>query len=103
MKLITEQIITSRLSQDERETHIFIEGDTTIMDSTIPRDFHKALKQSGEPISVTIYEDGTVCGMILKAPRKAVSIRNANPAQREISAEHKAKLAAALENYRKNK
>lgn len=102
MKHITEQIITSRLSQDERETHIFIEGDTAIMDSTIPRDFHKALKQNWEPISVTKYEDGTVCGMMLRAPRKAVSIRNANPVQREISAEHKAKLAAALKNYRKS-
>ena len=102
MKLITEQIITSRLSQDERETHIFIDGDTAIMDSTIPRDFHKALKQNWEPISVTKYEDGTVCGMMLKAPRKAGSIRNANPVQREISAEHKARLAAALENYRKS-
>lgn len=102
MKTITEQIITSRLSQDERETHIFIEGDTAIMDSTIPRDFHKALKQNWKPISVTKYEDGTVCGMILKAPRKAVNIRNANPVQRKISAEHKAKLTAALENYRKS-
>lgn len=102
MKHITEQIITSRLSQHERETHIFIEGDVAIMDSTIPRDFHKALKQNWEPISVTKYEDGTVCGMMLKAPRKAVSIRNANPVQRKISAEHKAKLAVALENYRKS-
>ena len=102
MKTITEQIITSRLSQDERETHIFIEGDTAIMDSTIPRDFHKALKQNWKPISVTKYEDGTVCGMILKAPRKAVNIRNANPVQRKISAEHKVKLVAALENYRKS-
>lgn len=59
-KFITEQIITSHLSQNERETHIFIEGDTAIMDSTIPRDFHKALKQNWEPISVTKYEDGTV-------------------------------------------
>lgn len=72
------------------------------MDSTIPRDFHKALKQNWEPISVSKYEDGTVCGMILKAPRKAVSIRNANPVQREISAEHKAKLAVALDKYRKS-
>lgn len=102
MKHITEQIITSRLSQNERETHISIEGDTAIMDSTIPRDFHRALKQNWEPISVTKYEDGTVCGMILKAPRKAVGIRNASPVQRKISAEHKAKLADALENYRKS-
>lgn len=72
------------------------------MDSTIPRDFRKALKQNWEPISITKYEDGTVCGMILKAPRKAVSFRNATLVQREISAEHKAKLLDTLENYRKS-
>lgn len=71
-KHITEQIITSRLSQDKKETHIFIEGNTAVMDSTIPRDFRKALKQNWEPISVTKYEDGTVCGMMLRAPRKRV-------------------------------
>lgn len=51
---------------------------------------------------MTKYEDGTVCGMMLKAPRKAVSIRNATLVQREISAERKAVLAAALKNYRKS-
>lgn len=97
---MTEQILTTRLTQEEKETHIFIEGNTATMDSTIPRDFNKALKQNWEPISVTKYEDGTICGMVLKAPRKSVSIRNAIPTKREMSDEHKEKLAEALKKYR---
>lgn len=72
------------------------------MDSTIPRDFNKALKQNWKPLVVMKYDDGTICGMKLTAPRKAVSIRNATPAKREMSDERKAKMAAALAEYRNN-
>lgn len=47
-----------------------------IMDATIPKYFRKALKQGWTPIKKYVYDDGTVCGMILKAPERAVTIRN---------------------------
>ena len=99
---MTTQILTTRISADERETHVHIFGNTAIMDSTIPRDFNKALRQNWIPISKTIYPDGTICGMVLTAPRKSVTIRNAMPVHREMSEEHKNKIAAALASYRKS-
>lgn len=100
MKYIREQVIGARLSQEERETHIYIEGQKAVMDSTIPRDYNRALKQNWEPVSVTKYEDGTVCGMVLTAPRKSITIRNAKPEKREMSEEQKQKIAAGLRAYR---
>jgi hypothetical protein len=46
------------------------------MYSTIPKIFRKALKQGWTPINEFVYEDGTVCGMTLTGPERAVTIRS---------------------------
>lgn len=52
-----------------------------IMDSSMPKHFRKALKQGWVPIREYVHEDGTVCGMWLKAPERAVTIRNVEKKQ----------------------
>ena len=47
-----------------------------IMDSSIPKHFRKALKQGWTPIRQYVHEDGTICGMWLEAPERAITIRN---------------------------
>lgn len=71
---------TSKLSTEERETVIVYDGSIKmwIMDTTIPKHFRKALKQGWTPKTQYVYEDGTVCGMVLTAPEKAITIRNPN-------------------------
>ena len=95
-----EKILTSRLTQDERETHFYIEGQKVICDSTEPKYFNKCLRQGWTPITKTIYPDGTVCGMILEAPVKAISIRNAKGVKRELTPEQKAEIANRLKQAR---
>ncbi len=70
--------VTSRLSTDEREVHLLYDAESKmwIMDSTVPKYFRKALKQGWMPIRQYVYEDGTVCGMVLTAPERSVTIRN---------------------------
>ena len=70
--------VYSKLSTDEREGHLLYDPNTDmwIMDSTVPKLFRKALKQGWEPVKQYVYEDGTVCGMVLTAPYRAVTIRN---------------------------
>ena len=70
--------VTARLSTDEREVHLFYDAESGmwIMDSTIPKYFRKALKQGWTPVRQYVYEDGTVCGMVLTAPERSVTIRN---------------------------
>lgn len=70
--------VTSRLTGEERETVLAYDNTskTWTMDSTVPKHFNKALKQGWTPIAQYVYEDGTVCGMALTAPARAITIRN---------------------------
>ena len=98
---IKTKTITNKISIAERETHIYRDDDGWTMDSTVPRDFNTALRKSWTPIEQTVYDDGTVCGMILKAIPSAVTIRK--NAARSISEEQKRKATAALAKYRAEK
>jgi hypothetical protein len=72
--------INNKLSNEERETILVYDNidKAWIMDSTIAKHFNKALKQGWTPISQSVYEDDTICGMVLTAPAKAITIRNPN-------------------------
>ena len=95
-----ENILISRLSSEERETHFYIDGKKVICDSTEPKYFNKCLRQGWTPVSKTIYPDGTVCGMILEAPAKALSIRNAKIVKRELTPEQKAEIVNRFKKAR---
>lgn len=71
---------TCKLSNEERETVLIYDNVDKVwrMDSTIPKHFRKALKQGWTPVAEYVYEDGTVCGMELTAPEKAVTMRDLN-------------------------
>ena len=75
--------VTTKLTKEERETMLSYDEleKTWVMDSTIPKHFRKALKQGWTPIRQYIYEDGSVCGMVLTASERAVTFRNANKKQ----------------------
>ena len=75
--------VTSKLTLEERETGMIYDcvEDTWTMDSVTPKIFRKALKQGWTPIRQYVYEDGTVCGMVLKAPYRSVTIRNTTKKQ----------------------
>lgn len=75
--------IFDKLSIEERETILVFDSEkkTWIMDSTVPKHFRKALKQEWVPIKQYVHEDGTVCGMVLTAPERAVTIRNTSKKQ----------------------
>lgn len=70
--------VNGRLSTDEREVHLSYDVETKmwIMDSTVPKYFRKALKQGWTPVRQYVYDDGTVCAMVLTAPERSVTIRN---------------------------
>ena len=93
--------ITNKILIAERETHIYRDDDGWTMDSTVPKDFNAALRKGWTPVEQTVYDDGTVCGMILKAIPSAVTIRK--NAARSISEEQKRKATAALAKYRAEK
>ena len=75
--------VTTRLSTEERETILNYDNVEKMwfMDSTVPKHFNKALKQGWTPITKYVYEDGTVCGMALTAPARAITIRNTEKKQ----------------------
>lgn len=68
---------------EERETLLNYDSidKKWVMDSNIPKHFRKALKQGWTPIRQYVYEDGTVCGMVLTGPERAVTIRNVEKKQ----------------------
>lgn len=75
--------LTCRLSAEERETILNYDNvdKMWLMDSTVPKHFNRALKQGWTPIVKYVYEDGTVCGMALTAPARAITIRNTDKKQ----------------------
>lgn len=70
--------VNGRLSTDEREVHLSYDAENKmwIMDSTVPKYFRKALKQGWTPVRQYVYDDGTVCAMVLTAPERSVTIRS---------------------------
>lgn len=70
------QYLTSRITQDEWETHIYWDNDgNTIIDTTIPKDMTKCMKRGWPIIGVTYYRDtNTVAGMIFKGKSNKISI-----------------------------
>ena len=72
--------VTGRLTNEEKETilHYDYADKVWTMESSVVKHFNKAIKQGWTPVTQYVYEDGTVCGMILTAPAHAVTIRNPN-------------------------
>ena len=70
--------LNCKLSTDERDVLLSYDSSTKtwIMDSTVPKYFRKALKQGWTPIRQYVYEDGTICGMVLTASERSVTIRS---------------------------
>ena len=75
--------VSGKLSTDEREVLLSYDPNEKmwIMDSTVPKYFRKALKQGWEPVRQYVYDDGTVCGMVLTAPERSVTIRSTTKKQ----------------------
>lgn len=75
--------INGRLTLEEREALLHYDGvtKTWTMDSFAPKIFRKALKQGWTPVRQYIYDDGTVCGMTLTGPERAVTIRSTTKKQ----------------------
>lgn len=74
----TIKMYGSRLINEERETLLNYDSVERVwtMDSFVPKHFRKALKQGWTPVREYVYDDGTVCGMVLTASERAVTIRN---------------------------
>lgn len=89
--------VNSRLINEERETVLAYDNvdKCWTMDSMIPKHFHKAQKQGWTPIRKYVYEDGTVCGMVLTAPDRAITIRNTE--KKKMSEKQLTNLAGADE------
>ena len=79
----TIKIENGRLTIEERETILNYDSveKVWIMDSTVPKHFRRAIKQGWTPIRQYVYEDGTVCGMVLTAPERSITIRNTTKKQ----------------------
>lgn len=75
--------ITSRLSAEERETILVYDNIDKVwhMDTTVSKHANKAKKQGWTQTAEYIYEDGTSCGGVFKAPARAITIRNAEKKQ----------------------
>ena len=77
--------VYSRLTVEEKETLLNYDSINKewIIDSTVPKHFRRALNKGWTPIKQYVYEDGTVCGMVLKASERAITIRDV--AKRKMS------------------
>lgn len=73
----TIKITGSRLSNEEREVHLYLDPIERVwtVDSFMPKYFRKAIKQGWTPIREYIYEDGTVAGMSFIVPERSISFR----------------------------
>ena len=79
----TIKISGMRLSSEEREVHIYFDPieKMWMMDAFVPKYFRKAIKHGWTPVREYVYDDGTVCGMSLVGPERAISVRSVNKKQ----------------------
>ena len=94
-----------RLTREEWETHISIdaEGECAIIDTSIPKDINKCKKLGYEIVRENHYEDGTICSVIFKAPRRAITFRSMEAVNRKgvpMSEKRKNKLREGRERKR---
>ena len=70
--------INGKITLEEKETILTYDSidKLWIMDSVVAKHFRRALKQGWNPIKQYVNEDGVVCGMVLTAPERAITIRN---------------------------
>ena len=77
--LMVTQVIKTQLSKEERETHYLIENindDEVEMDTTILKDYNRAVKQGWTMTKQYVYEDGSIVGGVFVAPRRCLSVRS---------------------------
>ncbi len=88
----------TKVYQEERETHLWYnpETKTWMMESNIPKHYNKAVKQGWSIDHKFINEEGAVIAMQLSAAERAITIRT--PEKREMSEEHKEKIANIAKN-----
>ena len=72
--------VNTRLSAEERETVLVYDNVDKVwhMDTTVSNHLNKAKKQGWTQTTEYVYEDGTVCGGVFEAPKKAITIRDPN-------------------------
>lgn len=68
------------LTPEERETIIVYDNQNDLWEATttIPKHYRRLMKMEWTPTVQYIYEDGSVCGMVLTAPARAITFRNPN-------------------------
>ncbi len=73
-----------KLTREEWETHISIDAieETAVVDTSIPKDITKLKKCGWEVLRENKYPDDTICNVIFKAPRKAITIRDIKTLER---------------------
>ncbi len=73
-----------KLTREEWEPHISIDAieETAIVDTSIPKDITKLKKCGWEVLQENKYPDGSICNVIFKAPRRAISFRNISKLKR---------------------
>lgn len=82
-KIRTITVHGNKLTTEERETHLYYDPVEKIwtMESSVSKHMNKALKQGWTPIRQYVYEDGSMCSMILTAPERAITIRSVEKKQ----------------------
>ena len=75
--------VADKLSIEEKEIHLYLDPVDRVwtFETFMPKYFRKALKQGWTPIKQYVYEDGTVCGMVLTGPERAITIRSTTKKQ----------------------
>jgi hypothetical protein len=67
----------AKLTREEMETHISLDAveGIAIIDTSIPKDINKCKKMGYEIIKENFYDDGSVCNVVFRVPRRCISFR----------------------------
>lgn len=78
-----------KLAQEEKETHISIDRieEIVTIDTSIAKDIAKCKKNGYTIVHESLYDDGSICSVIFKAPRRCITFRSLE--QKQPPEEHK--------------
>ena len=76
-----------KLTAEERETHILIceTSEHLIIDTSVRTVITKCYKQGYEVVREERYPDGTLCSVVFKAPKNAITFRSMAALQKPLS------------------
>lgn len=90
----------AKITREEQETHIYLDAlsNTAVVDTSIPKDYNKALRRGWKPKVRYLDSTGSVIGYTFEVPRSLITFRSPSKMTPEEAKRRTEKMRQARES-----